>query len=260
MNTILRVHEVTKQFGGLKAVDTCTFAVPRNSITALIGPNGAGKTTMFDLISGFMKANEGQIFFNGEDIAKKEPHERTRLGLARTFQVIRIFPELSVIDNVLIGFQDNRERFRDIFRSFGKHTKQQRERAMELLRKINLERHASHYAAELSYGQQKLLEITRCMALGGELFLLDEPAAGVNRTMLRDVITIIQELKKNGKTILLVEHDMPFVMGISEKIIVMDRGREIAVGRPDEIQKNPHVLEAYLGGQHNHHEHAHAHH
>lgn len=246
-HAILKIEHLVKRFGGLAAVNHCNFEIAENSITALIGPNGAGKSTMFDLITGVLGHDGGEIFFKGNPMGHLPAYRRSRLGMARTFQAIRIFPELTALENIMLAFPENREGFWDCFRPIKKLQMQLKRRAFELLEKIHLHEKAHTAAGSLSYGQQKLLEIMRASATGAELFLLDEPAAGVNRTMLHTIISLIKQLHADGKTVVIVEHDMGFVMELSQRVIVMDYGKEIAEGTPEEIQKNPKVLEAYLG-------------
>lgn len=250
MTPILKIEHLVKRFGGVTAVNHCNFEIAENEITALIGPNGAGKSTMFDLITGLLAPDSGEIFFRGKPIGRLAPHRRASLGLGRTFQAIRIFPELSALDNILLAFPETPDGFWQAFWLNKKLLRRLRERAFKLLSAIHLHEKAHIKAGSLSYGQQKLLEIMRTVATGADLFLLDEPAAGVNRTMLHSIIAIIKKLQNEGKTIVIVEHDMGFVMELSERVIVMDYGKEIAEGTPQEIQKNPKVLEAYLGQKH----------
>lgn len=246
-DTLLRVEHLEKAFGGIVAVNDCTFDVRRHSITGLIGPNGAGKTTIFSLLMGLLKPDRGRIAFNGEDITGLPTHQRAKRGLTQTFQAIRLFPELTVLDNLTVALKDNRQGLLDLFRSQRALQKRLREEAMELLRRVDLGKKAHLKAGELSYGQQKLVELLRAVATDPQLILLDEPAAGVNRTLLNTIIDLIHTLQAQGKTFLIIEHDMGFIMKLCEKIIVMDYGKEIAVGAPKAIQKNPKVLEAYLG-------------
>lgn len=247
---ILKVQHLVKRFGGLAAINHCNFEIAENSITSLIGPNGAGKTTMFDVITGLIAHDQGEIYFNEKPIGASPAYKRAKLGIARTFQAIRIFPELTALENIMLALPENQENLLDIFKPFKKNQRKLKEKAFEFLRMINLHEKARETAISLSYGQQKLLEIMRAVATDADLFLLDEPAAGVNRTMLHTIINIIKRLKQEGKTIVIVEHDMNFVMDLSEKVIVMDYGKEIAEGTPEEIQNNQKVLEAYLGVKH----------
>jgi branched-chain amino acid transport system ATP-binding protein len=246
-DVILSVKDLNKSFGGVKAVNHCSFKIQRNSITGLIGPNGAGKTTMFNLINGLLKPDEGTVTLNNENITQWPTHKRAHAGLTRTFQAIRLFPELTVLENITVALKDNKQGLHQIFLNQKLLQKRLRKEAIELLKSVNLEDKAKLKAGELSYGQQKLVEILRCVAIDPEIILLDEPAAGVNRTMLKSIVILIKKLQKEGKTVLVIEHDMGFIMNLCEKIIVMDYGKEIAEGTPKEIQRNPKVLEAYLG-------------
>lgn len=247
---MLQVRHLSKSFGGVHAVLNCSFDIAENSITALIGPNGAGKTTMFDLISGITRADSGTIHLLGEDITRIPTYSRARKGIGRTFQLIRVFPELSVLDNMLLALRSGGTGLVDAFMPHARHTHELRLEAMALLEVVNLREKSHEKALNLSYGQQKLLEIIRAAASRPKLLLLDEPAAGVNRSLLHSIIALIKRLQSEGSTILIIEHDMGFVMNLAEKIIVMDYGKEIAEGTPHEIQKNPKVLEAYLGAAH----------
>lgn len=244
---ILEIKHLVKKFGGLTAVNHCNFGIEKNSITALIGPNGAGKSTMFDLITGLSRQDSGEILFNEKQIGHFPTYKRAHLGITRTFQAIRVFPELTALENIMLALPENDEALLSIFKPFKKHQRQLKEKAFKLLNQINLHEKAHVKANRLSYGQQKLLEIMRAVATDAQLFLLDEPAAGVNRTMLHSIVSIIKRLHNEGKTIIIVEHDMGFIMSLSQHVIVMDYGKEIAQGTPEEIQNNPKVLEAYLG-------------
>lgn len=244
---ILKIEHLVKRFGGVTAVNHCNFEIAENSITALIGPNGAGKSTLFDLITGLLTPDSGEIFFRGKPISGLTSNRRTSLGLARTFQSIRIFPELTALNNIMLAFPEMPDSLWNAFWLNRKLVRQLKERAFELLSMVHLHEKAHVKAGSLSYGQQKLLEIMRAYATGADVFLLDEPAAGVNRTMLHTIIAIIKKLKADGKTVIIVEHDMGFVMELSELVIVMDYGKEIAEGTPLDIQRNEKVLEAYLG-------------
>lgn len=247
---MLEIKNLYKKFGGIKAVNGCSFSVENNSITALIGPNGAGKTTVFNIVTGFMKPDEGTIVFQNEDITNMKPHKIALLGMSRTFQIIRLFPKMTVLENMLIAMPDINEKiWAALLQSKGlKKTEEElMKKAIELLEFVDLHIKTDELAENLSYGQQKLLEIAKCLASDADLILLDEPAAGINPTMLNKVAKIIKELKKKGKTILFIEHDMNFVMKLADKVVVLDYGEEIAVGKPKEIQKNQKVIDAYLG-------------
>ena len=241
MKDLLEIENITKAFGGVKAVDRCTFTVEKNSITGLIGPNGAGKTTMFNIISGLLKAEEGNIYFNDQNISKLSPYKRALLGLGRSYQAIRIFPELTALENIMVAFQDNKEKLWHSFTPLKKHRLRQEKRAIKLLKTVRLEEKSNLKGYELSYGQKKLIEILRAKANDSSLILLDEPTAGINPTLIKQVTTIIKDFQKEEKTILIVEHNMPFIMNLCERIVVMDRGSNIAAGKPKEIQNNPKV-------------------
>jgi len=245
--SILQVQNLHKTFGGLHAIDHCSFSVEKNSITGLIGPNGAGKTTMFDLINGLMRPDEGHVYIKDRNVTGWPTHKRAKLGVARTFQAIRVFPQLTALENVVVAFRDHPEKLHHAFLPLKSKRKKLEERAHDYLKIVGISEKAHVPAGELSYGQQKLLEIARCMATDAELFLLDEPAAGVNPTLLNSIKNLILKLHQDGKTLFIVEHNMPFLMSIAHKVIVLNFGKELAVGSPQEIQNNPRVLEAYLG-------------
>jgi len=232
-NFILDVRAVSKRFGGVTAVQRCSLKLERGKIFALVGPNGSGKTTLFNLITSVERLDEGEIYFKDERIDHLVPHNIARRGVGRTFQLIRVFPELTVLENLLVVTWQDWESSRG--------------RAMELLTFVKLDRLQREFAGNLSYGQQRLLEFARVLMLDPELVLLDEPAAGVNRSLLKELLHAIHDLRARGKTILIVEHDMKVVMNLSEKIFVLDHGEMLTEGTPESVLKDERVMEAYFG-------------
>jgi branched-chain amino acid transport system ATP-binding protein len=250
--TLLQTDRLRKEFGGLVAVDDVDFTVPANSIVSLIGPNGAGKTTFFNMLTGVYKPTEGRVLFNGEDMTNKPPHAFTQRGIGRTFQNIRLFQNMTALENVLVGMHVRLKGnlFEALLRTPRvKHEEQEaRVRARELLEFSGLRRRDDVIGRNLSYGDQRRLEVARALATQPKLLLLDEPTAGMNPQETADFTTFVGRLREKLElSVLLIEHDMRVVMGISDRVTVLDYGEKIAEGTPLEIQKNERVIEAYLG-------------
>lgn len=241
---LLEIHNLTKRFGGLIAVDDCTFEVEEGSITALIGPNGAGKTTAFNLISGLLPVDSGTLIFDGERIDALQPHKITRKGLSRTFQISRALGDMSVIENLIV--HSPTQSFIDLLK--GSILKQELTRAMELLEFVGITHLANEKAESLSYGQKKLMEFAATLMTEPRMILLDEPAGGINPALLENIMEKIVEVNKRGVTFLIVEHNMDVVMNFCNPVVVMAYGKVLAQGTPEAVQSNPQVLEAYLGG------------
>ena len=247
---LLEIKNITKSFDGLKAVNNFSCSVEKGEIIGLIGPNGAGKTTLFNIITGFLSNDTGKILFDDKNISGMPAYKIVSLALSRTFQDLRLIHQMPVIENVLLNFQNQPgESLFNVYFKKKKSTEVESEnqkRALELLTFAGIAEEAYDLAANLSYGQQKLLSIVCCLAADPKILLLDEPVSGVQPAMIDKIFSMLKELKKQGKTIILIEHDIDFVSRISDKIIVMDEGKKIAEGLPDEIKNNREILEAYL--------------
>jgi ABC-type branched-subunit amino acid transport system ATPase component len=241
--SLLEVSGLTRRFGGVVAVDGCSLSVADGSITALIGPNGSGKTTVFDLITGFQQPDGGEVVFEARPITGLPPDQVHRRGIGRTFQLPRVFPRLTVLENVLVPVR----RAGLLGLLSGSTTRGEAQRGQEMLEFLGLTRLAGEPAGRLSYGQRKLLELGTVMMSRPRLVLLDEPAGGVNPGLLEAIAERIRDLNKSGATFLIVEHDMGFVMGLCGTVLVLDRGRTIAGGTPAQVRADPAVLDAYLG-------------
>lgn len=241
--SLLEAHNVSKAFGGIRALDACSITVEQGSITGLIGPNGSGKTTLFNVITGYEMVDQGDIRFDGKSLTNATPDRVFQSGIGRTFQLTRIFPRLTVLENMHVAAQ--REGIKALLSRWSSSHEQRR--AIELLDFVGITHLKDVPAANLSYGQKKLLEFAYILIAEPRVILLDEPAGGVNPTMINHLAERIRALNQRGVTFLVVEHNMEFVMGLCDRVMVMHHGSKIAEGTPNEVRKNPAVLEAYLG-------------
>lgn len=253
MSTLFSAKGLHKSFGGVRAVRDISFDIPEGAVFAVIGPNGAGKSTLLNLISGVYQPDSGSLRFSGQELAGMPAHKRVRLGIARTFQKIRLFKQLSVLDNVVAGFHIHHDipawQYLVHGAAFNRDHARCRDEAMELLTFVGLEARRDTLAGSLSYGEQRMLEFARALATRPKLLLIDEPAAGLNASEVDSLLDRILTMRRKGVTVVVVEHNMELVMNVADRILVMDYGQHLFEGVPADVQKNEAVVAAYLGGE-----------
>jgi ABC-type branched-subunit amino acid transport system ATPase component len=247
---MLSVQNVSKKFGGIRALSDLSFEIGSREILGLIGPNGAGKTTFFNVVSGFVPPDGGKVVFKGKDVTGFPPHRIANLGISRTFQDLRLIRQISVLDNVLLLFREQSgEKLRNVFFDWRKSRDQEtvnRKEAMALLEDTGLAQKAGDPAEDLSYGQQKLLSLVCCLAAKSEVLLLDEPVAGIAPEMIERILGIIRKVPAKGKSVILIEHNLDAVMQTCDRVVFMDAGAKVSVGAPEEVRNDPRVIEAYI--------------
>jgi branched-chain amino acid transport system ATP-binding protein len=244
MSGIIETKHISKFFGGVKAVQNCSIQIREGVITAIIGPNGSGKTTLFNTLTKLYEPTKGKIYLNGKDVTVLPDYEISKKGVSRTFQEVRLFQNLTIADHLAIALETGND---FSWSALVAKVYNPRHKIKMLLKKVGLHKSPKTFAADLSYGQRKLLDLAIALAKPHDVLLLDEPVAGVNPKLRQEIKKILKNLRKEGETIVLIEHDMNFVMDLADDIIVLDTGRVIATGKPKSIQKNKQVLEAYLG-------------
>jgi ABC-type branched-subunit amino acid transport system ATPase component len=244
---MLKLINLKKHFGGVRAVDGCSFEIKKGKITALIGPNGSGKSTIFNLISGVLKVNSGKVILDMKNITNLNVEDISNLGISRIFQQSRLFGNLTVKENLLLAFDNEDTKFWKNLLFVDRSSKNKEERIRKALASFKLDKYENKLARDLSYGQKRLIEIARAIIKPHKLLMLDEPVAGVTPILRKEISRILKDLRKMGETLFVIEHDMNFILNIADEVIVLDEGKVLASGKPNEIKHNKKVLEAYLG-------------